>query len=103
MKATLYIPQQPPQAVPVDGLSMQDSATRFAGVLKEVPALMGCTLELVDILASGPDYVAYSIFDYEGPVNHAAMKAVSEVSGVTFDAEDGDTLLCGPVLVISAV
>lgn len=102
MQATLYLPQQPPQVVPVDDFRKLDLTTRFTAVPQEVSVIMNCAPELVDVLASGSNYVAYSIFDYEGPVNHAAMTAVAQVSGVTFDAEDEDSMLCGPVLVISA-
>ncbi|MBU6122274.1 hypothetical protein [Hymenobacter siberiensis] len=55
---------------------------------------------LVDVLASGPDYVAFSIFDFEGEVNLAAMEAVAEISGHDFDAADEDQTLAGPVLII---
>ena len=67
---------------------------------ERVPGLLGCALGLVDVLACGPGYVAYSVFDCEGPVNEAAMAAVAEVSGAGFDLDDEDTVLCGPVLVV---
>lgn len=102
MQATLYLPQQPPQDIPADSLGTLDLAARFKTVPQGVPVLLGCTPELVDVLASGPDYVAYSVFDCEGPINHAAMVAVTKVLGVMFDAEDEDMVLCGPVLVVSA-
>jgi hypothetical protein len=102
MQATLYLPQQPPQAVPVDNFRQLDLSTRFAAVPLEVSVLMNCAPELVDVLASGSDYVAYSVLDCEGLVNQTAMTAVAKVSGVTFDAQDEDTVLRGPVLVISA-
>jgi hypothetical protein len=100
MNATLYIPQQPPQAVPVEGLCMPDPKTGFAQVPKQVPELLGCAPGLVDVLASGPEYVAYSVFDCEGQTNQAAMAAVAAVSGVAFDSEDEDAVLCGAVLVV---
>ena len=101
MKATLYLPQQPPQAVSAEGMSMPNPATGFAGVPEEVPALLGCHRELVDILACGQNYVAYSIFDYEGgPCNKAAMQALTELTGHSFEAEDEDCALFGPILVV---
>lgn len=100
MNATLYLPHQPPQAVPTEGLTMPDSATGFVGVPEQVSALMGCVPELIDVLASGPQYVAYSIFDFAGPVNHAAMVAMTEISGVIFTLEEYDTVLCGPILIV---
>ncbi len=100
MTATLYIPHQLPQVVSIEGLSLPDPATGFARVPERVPVLLDCAPELVDVLASGLGYVAYSVFDCEGPMNEAAMAAVSEVSGVAFDAEDDNIALCGPVLVV---
>lgn len=79
---------------------MPDPATGFAQVPEQVPALLGCAPELVDVLASGPDYVAYSVFDSEEAVNEAAMAAVAAISGIAFNAEDEDTLLCGAVMVV---
>lgn len=103
MNATLYLPQQPPQTVSVRGLSLPDVGTGFARVPEQVSAMLGCAPELVDVLASGDEYVAYSVFDCEGPVNEAGMAAVAELSGVAFDADDEDAILCGPVLVVSAL
>lgn len=79
---------------------MPDPATGFARVSEQVPVLMGCAPALVDVLACGPRYVAYSVFDCEGPVNEAAMAAVVAVSGAEFDPKDEDAVLCGPVLVV---
>lgn len=102
MQVTLYLPQQPPKTFPIDGLSTLDLSARFAAVPQEVSMLLDCAPGLVDVLASGPDYVVYSVFDCEGLVNYTAMAAVARVSGVTFDAQNEDTVLCGPVLVVSA-
>lgn len=101
MNATLYLPHQPPQLVSVEGLCMPDPATGFARVSNQVPTLLGCTPGLVDVLASGPEYVAYSVLDSDGEVNPAAMAAVAAVSGVVFDAEDEDAVLRGAVLVVT--
>ena len=100
MNATLYLPHQPPQLVAVEGLCMPDPTTGFARVPDQVPGLLGCAPGLVDVLASGPEYVAYSVFDCEGEANPAAMAAVAAVSGVVFDVEDEDAVLCGAVLVV---
>lgn len=102
MNATLYLPHQLPQAVPTEGLVMPDSATGFVNVPEQVPVLMGCAPSLVDVLATGPGYVAYSIFDCEEPVNLSAMAAVSKVSGIEFDPDDELTILCGAVLLVTA-
>ena len=101
MNATLYLPHQPLQLVSVEGLCMPDPATGLAWVPDKVSGLLGCAPGLVDVLASGPEYVAYSVFDSEGEANPAAMAAVAAVSGVAFDAEDEDTVLRGAVLVVT--
>ncbi|WP_345051056.1 hypothetical protein [Hymenobacter glaciei] len=80
---------------------MPDPKTGFARVTEQVPALLGCRPELVDVLACGPEYVAYSVFDCEGETNQAAMAAVAAVTGVAFKAEDEDAVLRGAVLVVS--
>lgn len=101
MTAILYLPHQLPQEVSTEGLVMPDSATKFAKVPEQVAVLMNCALGLVDVLATGPGYVAYSIFDCEGPVNLPAMTAVSKVSGTVFDPEDEFATLCGAVLLVT--
>lgn len=80
---------------------MPNPATGLVGVPESVPVLLGCTPALVDILASGPTYVAYSIYDAEGETNPAAMEAVAKVSGFSFDLDDEDAILRGPVLVVT--
>lgn len=100
MNAILYLPQQPPSIVSAHGLCMPDAATGFVRIPEQVPALLGCAPELVDVLASGPNYVAYSVFDCEGDKNSAAMAAVANVSGVSFDLSDEDAILCGAMLVV---
>ena len=100
MNATLYLPHQLPQAVPIEGLVMPD-INGFVGVPEQVPVLMSCAPGLVDVLATGAGYVAYSIFDCEGPVNIPAMTAVSEVSGVAFDLDDEFAVLCGAILLVT--
>ena len=99
MNATLYLPQHPPQAVVAEWLGVP---TCFEQVPEQVATLLGCASALVDVLASGPGYVAYSVFDSEGEVNPTAMATVAAVSGVAFDAEDEDAVLRGAVLVVQA-
>ena len=101
MNATLYLPQQAPRTVSVDGLYMPDPKTGLVRVPDQVAVMLGCAPGLVDVLASGPEYVVYSVFDSEEEVNPAAMVAVAAVSGVAFDSEDEDAVLRGAVLVVS--
>lgn len=74
----------------------------FGGFADIVPGLLHCAPELVDVLASGQGYVAYSVFDCEGEVNPEAMAALGALTGVSFDAGNEDELLRGPVLVVTA-
>lgn len=103
MNATLYLPHQLPQAVSIEGLVLPDPITGFVRVPGQVPVLMSCEPSLVDVLATGPGYVAYSIFDCEGPVNLPAMTAVSKVSGIVFDPKDDFTTLCGAILLVTDI
>ena len=100
MKATLCLPNQEPLLLAVEGLSLPDSATGLAQIPTNVPVLLGCAPGLVDVLACGPGYVAYSVFDGDGEMNLEAMAAVTRVSGARFDIEDEDTILLGPVLIV---
>lgn len=102
MNATLYLSHLGPQAVSTEGLMMPNLATGLVGVPAQVPALLGCVPGLVDVLASGPNYVAYSIFDCEDEVNPTAMAAVGKLSGVRFDIDDEDATLRGAILVVTA-
>ena len=102
MDATLYLPQQPPQPVSTEGLTMPNPTTGLVGVPASVPELLGCAANLVDVLASGLGYVAYSIFDCEDDMNPAAMEAVAQISGVSFAFDDEDAVLRGAVLVVTA-
>ena len=101
MTATLYLPHQSPRAVSTEGLSLPDSATSFVEVPVNIAALLDCAPALVDVLASGPGYVVYAIFDCTGEVNHAAMAVVAELSGVKFNESDEDSILRGEVIVVT--
>lgn len=102
MQATLYLPKQSPKTIPAQGLVLPDAATGLVGVPAAASALLDCDPNLVDVLASGPAYVVYSVFDCEEDVNVTAMEAVAMVSGVDFDLDDEDSVLRGPVLVVTA-
>ena len=98
--ATLYIPQQLPVTVPLQELGLSTSTEGNMPAIDTVAHILGCSPSLVDVLASGSEYIAYSVFDYEGEVNETAMQVVQKTTGITFDLEDDDTILRGPILVI---
>jgi len=101
MNATIYLPKQPPRHVPVDDLIFPSLNNKQTSISAWVPELLGCEPGLVDVLASGPNYVVYSVFDYEaGPVNEEAMQKLTSLTGMTFELDDEDAVLLGPVLVM---
>ena len=69
--------------------------------MEQVAEQMGCAVNLIDVQASGPNYVAYTVFDYEGPINLLGMAEVARLSGVPLDPEEEDEQLCGPILVVT--
>ena len=93
MLITIYLPEQPEREVPPPKVTATDH-------FSWVPELLGCVPALVDVLASGPGYVIYSIFDHEGTVNLSAMQAVSGILDIPFDTNDKDVILRGPVLIV---
>jgi hypothetical protein len=103
MTATLYHPSQGPVAVSVEGLCLPDSHT---GLVPEssvavAATILGCPLQLVDILACGTKYVAYSIFDCEaGQPNRLAKEVISLIAGSSFNSEDEDAELYGAILIV---
>lgn len=100
MTASLYTPDQLPRIVSTVGMSLP-SHTGTAHVSDEVAAVLGCARSLVDVLDCGPDYVAYSIFDFEGTPNQSAMAALTAISSHPYDMEDEDQILQGPVLLVT--
>lgn len=100
LRATLYIPQQEPDTLLADGLQLPDPVTGLAPLPERVAVLLNCAPKLVDVLANGPRYVVYSIFDCEGEVNYRAMTAIGELAGQAFDIDDEDSILRGAVLVV---
>ncbi|GAB3879718.1 hypothetical protein GCM10028824_43650 [Hymenobacter segetis] len=74
----------------------------FQGAADLVPGLLRCSPKLVDVLANGPGYIVYSVFDCEDEINPAAMEVVGKLTGQSFDIENEDEILRGPVLVVLA-
>jgi hypothetical protein len=99
MIATLYRPGEPPQSIPADNFQLAGPAG-FAKVTEAEAQALGCHVNLVDVLAVGADYVAYSIFDNEGELNLEAMQALAELTGLSFGLGDVDEMLRGNVLVV---
>jgi hypothetical protein len=104
MKATLYIPSQVPQAVSAEGLSLSSGAESYAHVTDRAAHLLGCPKGMVDILDTGSDYAAYSVFDYEGgEPNLAAVDILNMISRqpASYGADEGSQLY-GPILIVTA-
>jgi hypothetical protein len=102
IKATLYVPQQPPREISADELGLQSEMLDLQRIPipRQVSVLLECAPGLVDVLDDGLNYVAYSVFDHEGHINTAAMDAVGALSPGVYDIEDEDALLRGPILLI---
>ncbi|GGF28841.1 hypothetical protein [Hymenobacter cavernae] len=100
LSVTLYIPGMPAEARLSEELGGLDAISRSADANNRIAALLGCATGMVDVLASGQGYTAYSVFDCEGEVNPKAMKAVTALSGVAFDLDNDDEVLKGPVLIL---
>jgi len=101
MRALLYQPGQPPQPVSVAGFVLPTETTGFVDEASRVATVLDCAPGLVDVLASGRDYVAFSIFDHEGEPNPDAMKVLSDLTGTAFDVNEDDELLRGPILFVT--
>lgn len=99
MNVTLYSPNQQPCDSNPEGFTLPDT-NGFAQVPVQAARLLMCTLELVDVLASSPDYVVYTIFDNEGLANPEATQAVGILIGHSFDTNSKDELLRGPVVIV---
>jgi hypothetical protein len=78
MNATPYLPQQPPQLVSIDGIAVPDQPGRYVPVYEQVSVLLNYAPKVVNVLASGPRYMAYSVFDSEGEVNREAWRQYLE-------------------------
>ncbi|MGI4886133.1 MAG: hypothetical protein ACRYFR_14345 [Janthinobacterium lividum] len=96
MNVILYIQGQLPQPIDPTGYTFFPKVEQvlLAG------AALGCMPSMVDVLASGPAYLVYMVFDSEAEINEPGMLAAGEVIGTAFDAEDDDQVLRGPVLVV---
>ncbi|MDO7851369.1 hypothetical protein [Hymenobacter convexus] len=97
--ANLYRPGQPPQPIPAEQFALPDASGR-AQVTQAVADALGCHVSLLDVLASGPGYVAYSIFDCEGDVNAAVIPLLKAVTKTEWGNENEDEVLRGNILVI---
>ena len=100
MTVTLYQPGQQPVTVQASGFIMHSDGNLIVQNTDLAAELLGCASGLVDVLACGSGYLVYSLFDYEGEANPAAMAVVADLSGTKLDPLNEDEVLQGPVLVI---
>lgn len=97
---TLYLPNGSARIIAANTLFLPNELTGLATVNDEVAGYLDCNLGLVDVLACGPNYVAYSVFDSEAETNVTAMTALATITGQPFDSTDDDCILRGPILVV---
>ncbi len=98
MDVTLYLPGVIP-------LPLDDALFTFLPTQDQIghaATLLECLPSLVDVLASGPDYVIYTVFDSDGEINEPAMWVSWNLTGILFTTQDEDLTLRGPVLVVAA-
>lgn len=101
MQAYLCIPNEQPRPVVTDGLSLPHRVSGYAQLTEREAELLGCSQQMVDILATGKTHVAYSIFDYEGgDANLSAMQLLAGKWGWEFDMAEEPEVLKGPVLIV---
>ena len=93
MRVTLYEPGQPPEAVLQSGFSLNEESGQVVQNIVRASELLGCVPALVDVLACGKGYLMYSVFDYEGERNQAAMSVLAEVSGIELNVGEDDEIL----------
>ncbi|MBO0358598.1 hypothetical protein J0X19_11630 [Hymenobacter sp. BT186] len=98
MNAFLYQPGQREQIYSAEGFH---PTTANVTQMARAARALECIPEMVDILASTPEYTVYTIFDHEGDPNLAATEAVAELTGIEFNLDDEDQVLSGPVLIIA--
>ena len=95
MTISLYKPNEEPLVLTPAEFS-EDIHVNGLLPVERVAELLGCVKLLVDVLASGPDYVFYSVFDCEGEINANAMEVFTALTGEPCD----DDPLRGPILVL---
>ena len=100
MIVTLFEPGQLPRRISSVGKTLPN-AEGFAQVTDTVARELGCVLKLVDVLDCGPDYAAYSIFDYEGQPNPVASDALRQVSKHSELYTPENEELQGPILLVT--
>lgn len=100
MKITLYDPSQAAQMPVLETLPLAGPPTGSLSRLRPAAELLDCAPKLVDVLAEGPGYTVFTVFDHEGPINMVAMRVVADLTGVAFSPDDDDEVLRGPVLVV---
>jgi len=83
-----------------EGLYLPDSETGLVPTSEVAAILLGCAPQVVDILACGPNWVMYSIFDHEGAANAQAMAVLSQMTGYELNMSDDDQIMRGPVLLV---
>ena len=102
MTVTLYTPGESPRLLTPEGFSLPDADSGLAHISSRIAEELGCTINLVDVLDSGPGYCAYSIFDSEAEVNNEArlsLKAVSRYPAA-WDSDDEESIIRGPILIV---
>lgn len=98
MNVTLYLPSVAPLPLKEAEFTLSPTTDQIA----HAATLLECAPALVDVLASGPEYIIYTVFDSQGEINEPSMWVARNLTGAMFDLKDEDQVLRGPVLVVTA-
>ena len=96
---TLYKPGESPEEVPYFEFAENIIVGGF-WPMEHVAGLLNCRAELIDVLASGPDYAMFSIFDCQGYLNPAVMEVFFAITGVKSSVDPEEDELRGPIMLI---
>ena len=106
MLVVLYKLGEAPEVLPSEGFTLPTPETGFAKASEQVAAALGCTLSAIDVLDCGPNFVAYSIFDYEGGpgedgMSQEGLEALMKWTKHPEAYTSGNTEdLCGPMVLV---
>lgn len=96
MTAILYEPGHAARKIPAEDLNPVD----FTKAQKGAADLLQCPPAQIDVLASGLGYMAFSVFDHEGEINLEAMRVLTQLTGISFNVDEEDEVLRGPILIV---
>jgi hypothetical protein len=99
MTATLYHPSQAPRSLPAEPFSLPNANGQVQLTHKVADAL-GCSIDMVEVLALGTDYVVYAVFASADVPNQSAVGPLFAVTGMAYGYDQDEEIPRGNVLVV---